>query len=193
MSNPNRTADNAYYASRQELNIRGTREGSKTSKSIATYQHVTNLDASTSADKYYASAQAASNSVVVPQAKPAKRVELTYGQKSIVEAVIEELAAGATTIVVNGSAEEIRQAQISVDLAVGRNTLTRAQADNVSYQVLAAAVQPAVETEPAPEPVVEPVAEQIVAPVPEELEDDADITVDDVAAVFGVDADDSDA
>lgn len=183
MSDANRTADSAYYASKQTLNIRGTREGSKKPKAAPSYQHVTS-DANTSADKYYASAQSPGPAPKA-QSKENKQVELTYGKKPVVETVIEELAAGATNIRVSGTAEEVRQAQTAVDIAVGRNTLTREQADSVSYQAQAAKA----------EAVTAPAADAFVAveSEPEKTEADEAITTEDVAAVFKVEDDDSDA
>ena len=95
------------------------------------------------------------------------------------------MAAGATNIRVSGTAEEVRQAQTAVDIAVGRNTLTREQADSVSYQAQAAKA----------EAVTAPAADAFVAveSEPEKTEADEAITTEDVAAVFKVEDDDSDA
>jgi hypothetical protein len=189
MANFNRTANSAYYASKQELNIRGTREGSKTPQIAPIYRHVSS-DNSSSSNKYYA---AAAVSVGIPKskAKQNKHVDLAYGKKSIVEAVLEELANKATSIAVHGSVEDLQRAQIAVDMAVGRNALTREQADCVSYLPYHGE-SAAIEISTAK---LEPIVAEIVvaeAPTIEAVTAD-EITEGDVAAAFGVsDDDDSD-
>lgn len=192
MADFNRTANSAYYASRKELDIRGTREGSKTPKNVPTYRHVSS-DANTSSNKYYAAAEGAVAPAKIKSKTP-KRVELAYGKKPLVESIIEELADGATELVVNGSSADLKQAQIAVDLAVGRNVLTRDQADKVSY----AAWPEKIEAISVPDVVVESVAAPVVeeAPAPVEVveteEENKNITEADVAAAFGVDDDNDD-
>ncbi len=182
MADFNRTANSAYYASKQELNIRGTREGSKTPKNVASYQH-TSSDGNTSANKYYASAASSPGKPRQAKARAAKHVQLGIrDDKAIVQAILEELANGATRITVKGSAQELNQARTSVDIAVGRNTLTRAQADSVNYAVQA-------ETKPivVPDVKIEPVAEpEPEVPAVEDEPVKEDITEADVAAAFGV-------
>jgi hypothetical protein len=194
MADFNRTANSAYYASKQELNIRGTREGSKNPQPVPSYQHVSS-DTSASSNKYYAAAPVSAGKPK-SKAKQPRHVDLAYGKKGIVEAVLEELAAGATSIAVHGSTEDLQRAQVAVDIAVGRNTLTRTQADCVSYvpaQVEPAAVEiPTAEIESVVEaPVVEETP-AIEEPTPE-ADATEEITEGDVAAAFGVsDDDDSD-
>lgn len=189
MADFNRTANSAYYASRQELNIAGTREGSKTPKIVPSYQHKSS-DANTSANKYYASAPAKPGTPKTAKLKAAKHVQVICSNKSVVQSILEELSSGATRITVKGTADELKQAKLHVDLAVGRNTLTRTQADQVNYAL-----------KPEPVPVVIPAvkveAVEEVKPIeiPEEQEvisKTEEITEEDVAAAFGVKPDDND-
>jgi hypothetical protein len=187
MANFNRTANSAYYASKQELKISGTREGSKTPKVVPSYRH-TSSDTNTSANKYYASVAAKPGTPKPAKLKAAKHVQLICSNKSIVQSIIEELSAGAARITVRGSAEELTKAKLHVDLAVGRNTLTRTQADQVNYAIK---VTPVLMT--VPEIKLETVEE--VPPVeitkePETAVTSEEITEEDVAAVFGVTPDD---
>jgi hypothetical protein len=181
MADLNRTANSAYYASKQELNIRGTREGSKNPQIAPIYRHVSS-DNSSSSNKYYASAPV---SVGKPKSKTKqnKHVDLVaYSKKGIVEAVLEELAGGATSIAVHGSAENLQQAQVAVDMAVGRNTLTRTQADCVSYLPChdeSASIE-------IPTAKLDLIAEELK---PEAITAE-EITEADVAAIFGVSNDD---
>jgi hypothetical protein len=187
MANFNRTANSAYYASKQELKISGTREGSKTPKVVPSYRH-TSSDVNTSANKYYASVAAKPGTPKPAKLKAAKHVQLICSNKSIVQSIIEELSAGVARITVRGSAEELTKAKLHVDLAVGRNTLTRTQADQVNYAIK---VTPVLIT--VPEIKLETVEE--VPPVeitkePETAVTSEEITEEDVAAVFGVTPDD---
>jgi hypothetical protein len=185
MANFNRTANSAYYASKQELKISGTREGSKTPKVVPSYRH-TSSDTNTSANKYYASVAAKPGTPKPAKLKAAKHVQLICSDNSIVQSIIEELSAGAARITVRGSAEELTKAKLHVDLAVGRNTLTRTQADQVDYAIK-------VTTVPVPETKTETVEE--IPPVkiteePETAVTSEEITEEDVAAAFGVTSDD---
>jgi len=189
MADFNRTANSAYYASRQELNIAGTREGSKTPKIVPSYQHKSS-DANTSANKYYASAAAKPGTPKAAKLKASKHVQVICSSKSVVQSILEELSSGATRITVKGSAEELKQAKLHVDLAVGRNTLTRGQADQVNYALKVDPVPISV-----PEVKVETVEEIKPVEIPEEPEASIkaeEITEEDVAAAFGVKPDEGD-
>lgn len=189
MADFNRTANSAYYASRQELNIAGTREGSKTPKIVPSYQH-NSSDANTSANKYYASASAKPGTPKAAKLKASKHVQVICSSKSVVQSILEELSSGATRITVKGTADELKQAKLHVDLAVGRNTLTRTQADQVNY-----ALKPEPVPVPVPEVKVETVEEIKPVEIPEEPEASIkteEITEEDVAAAFGVKPDEGD-
>jgi len=144
-----RTANQAYYASRQPLNIRGLKEGRKNPKPNPSYKQIA-TDAISSSDKYYASAKVAP---VQPSFKSTiKSVTLNIdANTNILESIVAGFMDGATTIVVKGPSELFNSARSAVDLAVGRNTLTRDQADAVIF----VATNPVVVPDVVEEPVVE--------------------------------------
>ena len=138
----------------------------------------------------------------------------------VVSGVISAFGAGATAITVTGDALEVDQARLAVDLAVGRNVLTRAQADGVAFVTSVAPSLPEAEklvVQELPVTLVVSVAEELkelpvtpVVSVAEELQesgkkgrkrgkrtevaeavDSKDITEADVSAVFGEDDSDS--
>ena len=146
MVNPNRSADSAYYASKQPLNIRGTREGRKIARTPVSYRQTAGSAASS--DKYYA------------EKKPAavQKVRVVEKKTATVEAsprfmlkVASEFKAGATNVVVSVVETELVKVRNTVELAVGQGKLTREQADAVSFDVIKL---------PEPEPVPEPVQEK---------------------------------
>ena len=182
MSNKLETADKKYYASKQPLKFDGLAEGSSFPPSHFTYKAKTGADARPS-DIYYASPEQHRDAPVVPQkAAFAAIVELTPGL-IVLEAIITAYGRGATDVTLKGDEAEINKARIAVDMAVGRNTLTREQADKLKFDVVAAAAPVAPEApkvdpvpvtpapvvaeakpvEPAPAPAPEP------APKPEQL------------------------
>lgn len=144
-----RTANQAYYASRQPLNIKGLKEGRKNPKPNPSYKQIA-TDAISSSDKYYASAKVAP---VQPSFKSTiKSVTLNIDANTyILESIVAGFMDGATTIVVKGPSELFNSARSAVDLAVGRNTLTRDQADAVIF----VATNPVVVPDVVEEPVVE--------------------------------------
>lgn len=147
MANPLRNVDSAYYGSKTPLEFRGTREGRKNPPPAPSYQHKGN-DSTASSNKYYAAAQPPT----VVNVKPTKKL-MTLRMKTpetVVSDIITMFQDGATHIQVLGvSAEHVRNAQTSVDMAVGRNILTRAQADGITF------IFDAIK-EVTPEPVIAP-------------------------------------
>jgi len=208
------SADDAYYRSKTPLILSGTLDAQ--AKLHPSYTHVGDAMV-TSSDKYYASAspvQTAPELVL-----ELKRVQL-IADADLVSGVISAFGAGAGLVIATGNALEVTQARLAVDLAVGRNVLTRAQADGVVFVTSVAVADmdvPAVEELVVQELPVTPVviaAEELpatpVASVVEELQesgkkgrkrgkraevaesvDSKDITEADVSAVFGEDDSDS--
>ena len=121
----NRSAD-IYYRAPEPLTFRGTREGRKNPRQHATYKQKPN-DNSASTNKYYASQE---EQVLAPQAgkqKP-KVVEL-QAKSGLLPEIVAAFSNGATQINVTGTVRDLRPVRATVDMAVGRNTLTRLQAD----------------------------------------------------------------
>ena len=207
MVNPNRSADSAYYAAKQPLNIRGTREGRKNSRPSYSYRQ-TASDAAASSNKYYAD-----NKPVSKSAPPPKKTVTVEASAQTARKLVAAFASGATDVVVDVQEAELSRVRTSIEVAVGQGKLTREQSDSVAFNVIKA-----VEPEPAPEPIVEkpkkkrgrPKKKKAAEPVIEEAEsilepqasEEAElldmsegITEDDVAKAFGVDLnadDDSD-
>ncbi len=136
------TADSKYYGSKDPLNINQLAEGSSFKSPHFAYQAKLGLSGRSS-DVYYASPEqhqvpnaAASNPELVAM--------LELGPDIVVlEHIIEAYSRGMTSVSISGSQEDINAARIAVDMAVGRNTLTREQADELSWVVVVAApVQP---------------------------------------------------
>lgn len=153
-----KTANEAYYASKQPLKLSGLKEGRKNPAPHPSYRQ-SSTDAISSSDKYYASSKVAP---VKSGFKSAiKSVTLDVVNSSLTN-IVGSFMEGASTVTVKGSAAQLSSLRTAVDLAVGRNTLTREQADAVVYILV---------TEPKVE-VQEPVVTQVVVeePVIEEPE-----------------------
>jgi hypothetical protein len=153
-----KTANEAYYASKQPLKLSGLKEGRKNPAPHPSYRQIS-TDAISSSDKYYASSKVAP---VKSGFKSAiKSVTLDVVNSSLTN-IVGSFMEGASTVTVKGSAAQLSSLRTAVDLAVGRNTLTREQADAVVYILV---------TEPKVE-VQEPVVTQVVVeePVIEEPE-----------------------
>jgi len=180
MSDPTRSADKAYYASRTPLDLRGTREGRSNPPKFPSYQHK-GYDSTASSDKYYA-VQPAKEDAPVAQAvrqkpsrnKAAKKTELIITDTdNLLRRLSDILRDNDGEVVVKGDAELIRRSRMLLDLSVGRNEFTRQQADSVSFVVVEAKITvPAVEVvdatpepEAEPEPTAEPEPEVIPDPV----------------------------
>lgn len=147
-----KTANEAYYASKQPLKLSGLKEGRKNPAPHPSYRQVS-TDAISSSDKYYASSKAAP---VKPGFKSAiKSVTLDVANSSLTN-IVGSFMDGASTVTVKGSAAQLSSLRTSVDLAVGRNTLTREQADAVVYILVA---DPKVEVQ-------EPIVAQVVVEEP---------------------------
>lgn len=178
-----RSADGAYYASKKPLNISGTREGSKNAKPSFSYR-ARSGDLAQSSDKYYASPEvqagkAATRQTPAPQSPAVqsssveprvKNLFLTNGP--ILEEVVAAFMEKYTSLYLRGTAEQIGAARTAVEMAVGRNVLTRAQADNVFFIAqLPATPVPAIEAEIKVEAeVVVPVAEEVVEETEQDFE-----------------------
>lgn len=174
MVEPNRNVDQAYYGSRTKLNLRGTREGSRNPQPIPGYKQQA-TDGITSSDKYYAASQPKVIAAAAATPRTLKTLRLKTA-KTVLTDLVSLFGSGATEVVVYGTAEQINSARVSTELAVGRKTLTRAQADAVQFQI---------ETAPVPhEPEVAPklVANQQVTVAQETAEEE--ITSEDIAAAF---------
>lgn len=207
-NNPLESADKKYYASRQPLNLNGTREGRKNPRKAFSYQQKPN-DVTSSSNKYYASpGQPAPNETgKAPSTK--KELILRYkASDKVLQDVVGGFQEGGTLIEITGNQDEVRRARAAIDMAVGRNTLTRAQADAITFITIADT--PLVELEPEPpkkkatrKKVTKKKTTRKKAKKKEESDDlvdgilqtaeaDAPPTEADIAAAFGVVDDDDD-
>jgi len=132
-------SNNVYYASKNPLNIGGLREGRKQSRKAVSYVHKPS-DIGSASTKYYAAAKPAQVEaqpiVVKPVVQKLVTIENKKTAKTALPAVVAAFSDGATEVVVCGSRNLVNQLRTSVELAVGRNTLTRDQADAVTFKVL---------------------------------------------------------
>lgn len=132
-------SNNVYYASKNPLNIGGLREGRKQSRKAVSYVHKPS-DIGSASTKYYAAAKPeqveAQPIVVKPVVQKLVTIENKKTAKTALPAVVAAFSDGATEVVVCGSRNLVNQLRTSVELAVGRNTLTREQADSVTFKVL---------------------------------------------------------
>lgn len=144
MANSLRSADQAYYRSKTPLNFHATREGVKNSTAMPSYRQRLG-DTTVSSDKYYASIQAAVVPTVAKVVKP-QLVKLKIDAQPILPRVVAAFGEGATRLELYGDAEQVRLARSVVDMAVGRNTLTRDQADVVIFIVVASVIEPPLTT-----------------------------------------------
>jgi len=140
MNTPIRSANKAYYASKEPLLIRGTREGRKNPPPAPSYKQKAN-DVTARSDKYYrelgeqpgkAGQPPAQNAPAAVTGPPAT---IKAGPK-VLQDVVAAFQRNASTIKVEGSPADINKARTAVELAVGRKTLTREQADKVSFIAL---------------------------------------------------------
>lgn len=147
MSDIPRSADSAYYASKQKLVFNQTREGSRSKRQIVSYQHKQG-DSAASSNKYYASREPAS---VVETSEPKKskvvmlHIDENLLRSGLLQQIIRHFSEGCNDMTIKGSREQIDKARTSVDLAVGRNVLTRSQADQISFAEKANVVVPPVQ------------------------------------------------
>lgn len=174
MADPLRSVDRAYYGSRKPLDLRGTREGRKNPVPVPSYQHRGN-DVTASSSKYYAA-------VVPVQAAPPRPAKLSTIRLESVSTLLAQVVAGfdagATEILVYGAAELISQARVVVDSAVGRNALTREQADVVAFSAISAPVVVAAESDTAVVTVAAPVVVEAEAPVEVEVPAEAEAPIE---------------
>lgn len=139
MTTPIRSANAAYYASKQPLLIRGTKEGRKNPQPNPSYKQK-NSDTTAPSAKYYRElgtqpgqpGQPAQQvqAVAANQGGPVKTLT---AKPQILPEVVQAFQQGASAIKVEGTSLELNQARTAVELAVGRNTLTREQADRVTF------------------------------------------------------------
>lgn len=136
MSDLPRSADSAYYASKTKLLFNQTREGSRNKKQFPSYRHQTN-DTTGSSNKYYASQE--QNTVTEKPKTISKvtgktmKIDLSILRSGVLPQIIKSFSDGYTEIIVQGERELLQNTKNSVDMAVGRNVLTRQQADRVSF------------------------------------------------------------
>jgi hypothetical protein len=133
-----RSADKAYYASKQPLLLRGTREGRSNPTTAPSYKQKAN-DVTASSSKYYAEMPATQ----VPVANRAgQQVKSTFqpeklatlpAKGKILPDVVAAFQQGATAVRIEGPAADINKSRAAIEMAVGRKTLTRAQADRVVF------------------------------------------------------------
>lgn len=144
----NRSANSAYYASKTELNLNGTKEGIKNPKKPFMYRQKAN-DVTQSSNKYYAETKDISVKVK-PKAYKVKNLEAS---EKLVEQLISAFSEGFTGVIVTGNKEAIAKNRSQVDMSVGRNVLTREQADNVVFNLVAPVIEerkPEIATERKP-------------------------------------------
>jgi hypothetical protein len=208
MAGPLRSADKAYYASKQPLFLRGTREGRKNPAPNPSYKQKAN-DVTASSNKYYAAMEPVATSV---QPAAGQKLQTTFAPEKV-----------------EGESADINKSRAAVEMAVGRKTLTREQSDRVVFvpvqkpatsnevEVVSTEEAPAVPVEA--EAILNPPAEvtktpkkkttrkkttrkkktntaaDVPASVPAEVQEpaaeDDSVTEADIASAFGV-ADDSD-
>ena len=210
----NRSADSAYYRAKQPLKLNMLREGRKNARPNPSYRSRMN-DATTSSNKYYLEMQgnkpespAVPVKEVAQAVKAPKEVSLRASTRALGK-IIDAFADDATSVVIAGKANAVSKVQTSVDLAVGRGDLTRAQADSVKFSVEEAAPKKskkkekgAVGVKGEPGEVGEP--GKVLGCLNDELADDVDAVINsdpgpapvdegDIASLFGLnDSDDSD-
>lgn len=211
-NNPLESADKKYYASRQPLNLNGTREGRKNPRKAFSYQQKPN-DVTSSSNKYYASPEQPAPNETGKAPSTKKDLILRYkASDKVLQDVVGGFQEGGTLIEITGNQDEVRRARAAIDMAVGRNTLTRAQADAITFITIADT--PLVELEPEPEKEVvkkkatrkkvtkkkttrkkakkKEESDDLVDGILQTAEADAPPTEADIAAAFGVVDDDDD-
>ena len=138
MAGPLRSADKAYYASKQPLFLRGTREGRKNPAPNPSYKQKAN-DVTASSNKYYAAMEPVATSV---QPAAGQKLQTTFAPEKVATLqakaqvlpdVVAAFQGGATTVRIEGESEDINKSRAAVEMAVGRKTLTREQSDRVVF------------------------------------------------------------
>ncbi len=201
-NNPLQSADSKYYASKQPLNLNGTREGRKNPNKAFSYQQK-GSDVTASTDKYYAAPnQPAPNETGKPIAVK-KELTLRYkASDKVLQDVVAGFQQGGTLLEITGNQDEIRKARAAIDMAVGRNTLTREQANAITFITLASEPVAAVEP-PKKKAVNKKVTKKKTTRKKAKKKEDADDLVDDIlnaappteadiAKAFGVSDEDDD-
>ncbi len=207
------SADNKYYASRQPLNLNGTREGRKNPGNAFSYRQKPN-DVTASSNKYYASPDQPAPGETGKATAIKKELILRYkASDKVLQDVVGGFQEGGTLIEITGDSDEIRKARAAIDMAVGRNTLTREQADAITFITMKFSPVTADEPEPLKkkstrkkatkkkttrkkakkkEETDDLVNDILQAEAQGDLQADAPPTEADIAAAFGVADDDDD-
>ena len=177
MAGPLRSADKAYYASKQPLLFRGTREGRKNPAPNPSYKQKAN-DVTASSNKYYASIEPVPQSTqpvagqkVQTTSQPEKLATLQAKVK-ILPDVVAAFQQGATSVRIEGESADINTARAAVEMAVGRKTLTREQSDRVVFvSVQKPATAKKAEVKSTEQPASTPEADAILNPPAEAVKE----------------------
>jgi len=146
--NPLQSADSKYYASKQPLNLNGTREGRKNPNKAFSYRQK-GSDVTASSDKYYAAPNQPAPNETGKATAIKKELILRYkASDKVLQDAVAGFQEGGTLLEITGNQDEIRKARAAIDMAVGRNTLTREQANAITFITIADT--PLVELEPEP-------------------------------------------
>ena len=119
-----------YYASKKPLAFRSTQEGRKNPPPAPSYKQKSS-DTTTSSDKYYTEMETPGQPAA-GRAKEDSVMALNVSEKLLSE-IISAFGRKVTRIHVQGTAEDIVKSRVTVDMAVGRNVLTRDQSDRISF------------------------------------------------------------
>ncbi len=153
-------SSNKYYSSKTPLNIQGTQEGRSNPPQHPTYRQGGQSGGVVSSNKYYEAAKPTpipSDEAAHPEKlsltqAAAKSVERKVGHLDYGSALLSEIISmyqdGASDINVLVGKDDLENARVVVELAVGQQNLTRAQADSVSFEVRPAQAEPETAAKP---------------------------------------------
>lgn len=118
-----------YYKGKDVPIFKETKEGRVKKRPAFIYQHKQS-DSSASSDKYYKAPASEDSVKKIVDRKAIATIEVTSPQDTLVS-IISSFSAGFNTVMLKVKPSDIQKVRTSIDMAVGRNTLTRAQADSI--------------------------------------------------------------
>ena len=133
MTDPANRSNDKYYKSKDNLLFRQTSEGRVKRRQPFEY-HQTVDDVAASADKYYRSPEVHVDSVEAQNADRRSQNIDILDPADTLTSIISAFSNGFNAVTLSVYEKDLSNVRTTLDLAVGRNTLTREQADAVSIE-----------------------------------------------------------
>lgn len=141
MNDPNNRSTDKYYRAAPKPLFRETKEGRVKRQPSFSYKQTVS-DVAASADKYYATPVVQIDESRIQNIKTNLKTVDIANPAATLTSIISAFSSGFNAVTLSVYDKDLTNVRTAIDMAVGRNTLTREQADSVSITI-------------KPEPVVE--------------------------------------